>query len=56
MSLALRIVEAKDLNPLVRLLRLRADDFAEVCADRRLAAQLYRRLAQHLARLSARVV
>ncbi len=38
-----------------RLLRLRADDFAEVCAEARLAAQLYRRLAQHLARLSARL-
>lgn len=39
-----------------RLLRLRADDFAEVCSDPRLAAQLYRRLAQHMARLSSRVL
>ena len=39
-----------------RLLRLRADDFAEVCADPRLAAQLYRRLAQHLARIASRVI
>ncbi len=38
-----------------RLLRLRGDDFAEVCSDPRLAAQLYRRLAQHLARLSTRL-
>lgn len=36
----------------LRLLRVRADDFAEVCADPRLAAELYRRLAQHLARFS----
>jgi serine/threonine protein phosphatase PrpC len=35
-----------------RLLRVRADDFAEVCAEPRLAAQLYRRIAQHLARLA----
>jgi serine/threonine protein phosphatase PrpC len=35
-----------------RLLRVRADDFAEVCAEPRLAAQLYRRVAQHLARLT----
>jgi hypothetical protein len=34
-----------------RLLRLRADDFTEVCAgDPGLAAELYRRLATHLAR------
>jgi serine/threonine protein phosphatase PrpC len=39
-----------------RLLRVRADDFAEVCSDPRLAAQLYRRLAQHMARLSSRAV
>jgi hypothetical protein len=38
-----------------RLLRLRADDFAEVCsADRLLAAELYRRLATHLARARQR--
>ena len=34
-----------------RLLRVRADDFAEICTDPRLAAELYRRLAMHLARL-----
>ena len=39
-----------------RLLRVRADDFAEVCSDPRLAAQLYRRLAQHMARLSSRLL
>jgi serine/threonine protein phosphatase PrpC len=34
-----------------RLLRLRADDFSEVCrSDRSLACELYRRLAIHLAR------
>lgn len=38
-----------------RLLRVRSDDFAEVCADPRLAAELYRRLAQHLARFSSRM-
>jgi serine/threonine protein phosphatase PrpC len=37
-----------------RLLRLRADDFAEVCTDARLAAELYRRLAAHIARLGLR--
>jgi PPM family protein phosphatase len=37
-----------------RLLRLRADDFAEICADERLAAELYRRLAAHIARLGLR--
>lgn len=35
-----------------RLLRVRADDFEEVCHDPRLGSELYRRLAQHLARLS----
>ena len=34
-----------------RLLRVRADDFSEICTDPRLAAELYRRLAMHLARL-----
>jgi PPM family protein phosphatase len=34
-----------------RLLRVRADDFAEICTDPRLATELYRRLALHLARL-----
>jgi serine/threonine protein phosphatase PrpC len=38
-----------------RLLRLRADDFNEVCrADRTLACELYRRLAVHLARARQR--
>jgi hypothetical protein len=36
-----------------RLLRVRADDFAEICADPRLASELYRRLALHLARLGS---
>jgi PPM family protein phosphatase len=35
-----------------RLLRVRADDFAEICSDPRLATELYRRLALHLARLA----
>ena len=35
-----------------RLLRVRADDFSEICSDPRLAAELYRRLALHLARLN----
>lgn len=46
--------EAPIAEQTARLLRVRADDFAEVCSDPRLAAQLYRRLAQHLARLSSR--
>ena len=37
-----------------RLLRVRADDFSEVCADPRLAAELYRRLAAHIARVALR--
>jgi hypothetical protein len=37
-----------------RLLRVRADDFAEICSDPRLAAELYRRLAAHIARLGLR--
>ncbi|MEI9951252.1 MAG: protein phosphatase 2C domain-containing protein [Pseudomonadota bacterium] len=37
-----------------RLLRVRADDFAEICSDPRLASELYRRLALHLARLAAK--
>jgi PPM family protein phosphatase len=38
-----------------RMLRLRADDFAEVCdADRTLSSELYRRLAVHLARAKQR--
>ena len=40
-----------------RLLRLRADDFNEVCrADRALSCELYRRLAVHLARARQRTV
>jgi serine/threonine protein phosphatase PrpC len=40
-----------------RLLRLRADDFNEVCnADRTLACELYRRLAVHLARARQRTI
>jgi serine/threonine protein phosphatase PrpC len=46
----LPVVEAR-----ARLLRLRGDDFAEVCsAAPGLAAQLYRRIATHLARSAAR--
>lgn len=38
-----------------RLLRVRADDFEEVCnADPALAAEMYQRLAQHLARVAVR--
>jgi len=37
-----------------RLLRVRADDFSEICSDARLAAELYRRLATHIARLAQR--
>jgi PPM family protein phosphatase len=36
-----------------RLLRVRADDFAEICTDPRLACELYRRLALHLARMGS---
>lgn len=36
-----------------RLLRVRADDFGEICSDPRLGTELYRRLAMHLARISA---
>jgi PPM family protein phosphatase len=38
-----------------RLLRVRADDFAEICSEPRYAAELYRRLAAHLARLAVKV-
>jgi PPM family protein phosphatase len=48
--------EAPIAEETARLLRVRADDFAEVCTDPRLAAELYRRIAQQLARLSARAV
>jgi hypothetical protein len=37
-----------------RMLRVRADDFSEICGDLRLAAELYRRLATHIARLAQR--
>jgi hypothetical protein len=37
-----------------RVLRVRADDFAEICTDARLAAELYRRLAAHIARIGLR--
>jgi serine/threonine protein phosphatase PrpC len=37
-----------------RLLRVRADDFAEVCTDPKLGNELYRRLAAHLGRLIVR--
>jgi serine/threonine protein phosphatase PrpC len=37
-----------------RLLRLRADDFTEICNDSRLAAELYKRLAAHIARAALR--
>lgn len=37
-----------------RLLRVRADDFAEICSEPRFAAELYRRLAQHMARLAVK--
>ena len=37
-----------------RLLRVRADDFSEICKEPRLAAELYRRLAAHIARVGLR--
>lgn len=37
-----------------RVLRVRADDFQEVCLDPRLGVELYRRVAQHLARSGTR--
>jgi hypothetical protein len=37
-----------------RLQRVRADDFAEICSEPRYAAELYRRLAAHLARLGVK--
>nr|MDQ2647850.1 phosphoprotein phosphatase [Myxococcota bacterium] len=42
------------LEETCRLLRVRAEDFAEICKDPRLAAELYRRVAQHFARMGAR--
>jgi serine/threonine protein phosphatase PrpC len=45
--------EAPICEQTARLLRVRADDFAEICADPRLACELYRRLALHLARTNA---
>jgi hypothetical protein len=46
--------EAPVLEETSRLLRVRAEDFAEVCRDPRLASELYRRIAQHFARLGIR--
>lgn len=46
--------EPPKVEQTARLLRVRADDFAEICSDPRLAAELYRRLAVHFARLSSR--
>jgi len=43
--------EAPVCEQTTRLLRVRADDFAEICTDPRLASELYRRLAMHLGRL-----
>ncbi len=37
-----------------RLLRVRADDFAEICSEPRFAAELYKRLAVHMARLAVK--
>lgn len=37
-----------------RLLRVRADDFAEICSEPRFAAELYKRLASHMARLAVK--
>jgi PPM family protein phosphatase len=45
--------EAPVCEQTTRLLRVRADDFAEICSDPKLGAELYRRLAMHLARLGA---
>jgi serine/threonine protein phosphatase PrpC len=42
------------LEETCRLLRVRAEDFAEICKDPRLASELYRRVAQHFARMGAR--
>jgi hypothetical protein len=52
-------VGSRDALPVVeqraRLLRIRADDFEEVCAgEPELGIRLYRRVAQHVARLAAR--
>jgi hypothetical protein len=46
--------EGPVLEETTRLLRVRAEDFAEVCRDPRLASELYRRVAQHFARTAAR--
>ena len=49
--------EFPKVSQAARLLRLRQDDFAEVCAaDDGLAAQLFRRLATHIARARQRDV
>jgi len=42
--------EAPACEQTTRLLRVRADDFAEICSDPKLGSELYRRLAMHLAR------
>ena len=44
------LAQAPVCEQTARLLRVRADDFSEICADPRLASELYRRLALHLAR------
>jgi serine/threonine protein phosphatase PrpC len=46
--------EGPVLEETCRLLRVRAEDFAEVCRDPRLASELYRRVAQHFARMGVR--
>jgi len=45
--------EAPVCEQTTRLLRVRADDFAEICSDPKLGSELYRRLAMHLARLGS---
>jgi len=42
------------LEETCRMLRVRAEDFAEICKDPRLASELYRRVAQHFARMGVR--
>jgi len=45
--------EAPVCEQTTRLLRVRADDFAEICSDPKLGSELYRRLAMHLARFGS---
>ncbi|HET7540535.1 MAG TPA: protein phosphatase 2C domain-containing protein [Polyangiaceae bacterium] len=45
--------EAPVCEQTARLLRVCADDFAEICSDPKLGSELYRRLAMHLARHGA---